>query len=162
MKNLLNLSSFLFCIIIVAIACSKSGNNYSTTDHTVGVIQSRSWTGTANGYLQGDTIEFPPPDVTHVPWAYAFNRVIADTSFPVTRINGFEISALGTMLTYKATDSTLQTVKFDSTLSGAAKSVFTFYYAKDSITYEYHSVSGYNATQNQYYQVNELWHTKPK
>jgi hypothetical protein len=52
-------------------------------------------------------------------------------------------------------------VTFDTVFSGSARSTLTYYYGKDSMTFDYHLVTGYNAAANQYYQLNEFLHTNP-
>ncbi len=160
MKNLLFLSVAIICAVFLFTQCHPGGNNYTATDHTKGMIKIKSWTGNAHGYVQGDTIQFPPPDTTHVAWAKAYSHNITDTSFSVLKIDGFDIIVLGTILRYKATDSTLQTVTFDTTVVGSGTDILKYYYAIDSFSYEFHIITGFNAAANKYYMTDLFIHTK--
>jgi hypothetical protein len=157
--KIIGVSLFFLSVVAVA-ACSKSDNSYATTDNTVGMIKSWNWTGTATGYTQGDSVIHPLPDTTHVPWPKHFSRNISDTALAITRINGYCVAIMGVSFNYLSTDSALtKTVVYDTILPGAARCYLKFYYAHDSMTLEYHEVSGYNATANQYYQQNWLLHS---
>jgi len=157
MKNLLSCTSALFFIALLSWGCNKGNNSYTTTDHTVGMIAVRSWSGTSGGFYKGDTAIGTNPDSV---WALHFARVITDTSFSVQKINGFALSVLGYMLDYQSTDSlTTQTVLFDSDITGTQTAVLTYYYLKDSMTFQLSVVFGYNTPANQYYQTNMFLHT---
>jgi hypothetical protein len=159
-KHLMKITHFLLFPILI-LACSLPGciksSSYSVTNHTVGVVGTRAWSGTISGYEQTDTVRLP--DTAHVSWASPFSRTISDTTFNIEAVNGFLVSVLGTSFNYISTDSTHGIVLFDTTLAGSATSKLTYYYAADSITYEYHHVTGYNAASGLYYQVNAYLHT---
>src|ERR1022692_3341214 len=110
----------VFCFIVWAfLSCSKGGNNYSAADHTVGLVNIiRAWSGTANGYIKGDTMY--PGDTTHYAWPKAYSRVITDTTFPVQKVNGFDVSVLAENINYSSTDSVNKIVKFDTIISSGA------------------------------------------
>src|SRR5580658_325465 len=101
MKNLTNCLCIIFLVAACSLGCNKSSNNYSTTDHTVGITNLRTWSGSANGYYKGDTMI----TVGTTLWALHFARNIVDTSFAIAKINGFVVSVLGTALDYQFTDS---------------------------------------------------------
>jgi hypothetical protein len=158
-KSLLSAFIFLGASLFV-ISCTKNNNNYSSADHTVGLAnKTYKWTGTANGYTKGDTLF--TGDTTHHEWPKIYSRTIVDTSFMIQKINGFEIAVLGAPINYISTDSTSKIVTFDTTYSGSAMTILKFYYSKDSISYEYHKVTGFNSAANQYYQSNMVLHTHP-
>ncbi len=138
-------------------SCKKGSNDYSVTDHTTGMVKMRSWSGTASGYVKTDTVLLP--DTAHVDWASLFNQSITDTSFSVEKINGFQVSVLAMPFNYVLTDTVNKIVRFDTTLSGSATSILTYYYGRDSMTYEFHHITGYSTHAAQYYQVNEFLHT---
>jgi len=159
MKRLIYTVSILSGTSLLMYSCSKGGGNYSVADHTTGIANVvRSWSGTANGFVQGDTII--PPATASVPWPKAYSRTITDTSFAVQKINGFAVAVLGYTLNYLTTDSTVNhLVEFDTTLSGSSLSFLKYYYISDSMSFEFHWISGYNSAANQYYQTNYYLHT---
>jgi hypothetical protein len=151
--------NFLYALLAATAiyGCSKS-NNYTTTDHTTGITgKVRSWSGATSGYVKTDTVIMP--DTNTVNWATFFNRTISDSFFAVMEVNGFQVSVFGTPFNYLTTDSVNQVIIFDTTLSGSAKSILTYYYNRDSMTCEYHQVTGYSNWAKQNYQVNYLLHT---
>ena len=158
MKNVMLLLSIVTCVAIIAVACNKNSNNYSVADHTTGMVNGRLWSGNAYGYTQGDTL-LTTGDTTHTVWAKIFSRTITDTSFSVQKINGFEVTVLGTTLTYRLTDSTNNLIRFDSVVTGTLNAILKYNYLNGSMSYEYHNVTGYNTNNHQYYQVNLFLHT---
>jgi hypothetical protein len=148
---------FAFMCIASFWGCNKDANNYSTADHTAQVIIPRSWKGTVNGYFKGDTTI--PPDTTHYEWAKIYNRVITDTSFVISKVDGFAVSALGITLSYRLTDSANKIMRFDSVATGSLNCVLIYNYVKDSMGLECHTVSGTNPLSGQYYQANFYLHT---
>jgi len=157
MKNLSLPVFLLFCTTLVFISCSKGGNSYTNTDHTVGMTDLKTWSGIAYGYYKGDTVL--QGDTAHIVWANTFYRVITDTSFSVQKINGYQVNALETLLNYISSDSiTTKTVLFDDTVSGIV-SKLTLYYLADTMKLELHVWSGYNSAANQYYQNNVILHS---
>ena len=160
MKKITNCTGLIFIAAMCSLGCNKTSNNYSTTDHTVGITKLRSWSGTADGYNKGDTMISTSIGLRDTVWALHFARNIVDTSFSIAKINGFAISVLGTPLDYISTDSiTTKTVVFDSNVSGTQTAILTYYYLQDSMTYQFNIVTGFNSSANQYYQVNMFLHT---
>jgi len=160
MKIFVSFISIIFLVAVLSFGCNKSSNNYSTTDHTVGMTSLRSWSGTANGYYKGDTMMSIGIGLRDTIWALHFARTISDTSFSIAKLNGFVISVLGTPLNYQSTDSiTTKTVLFDSNVSGTQTAILTYYYLQDSMTYQFNIITGFNTPANQYYQVNMFLHT---
>ena len=157
MKNLIKYTLFVALILVGITSCVKK-KNYSNADHTAGMGGSRSWSGTANGFYKGDTL-LSTTDTTHSPWPKVFSRVLTDTLFPIVKVNGYMISVLGTPLAYRTTDSVAQTVRFDSTLTNSATTILTYYYAKDSMAFEYHRLEDFNTPAGNYYQTHEYLHT---
>lgn len=155
MKNVLFLS-VLACAGIIS--CNKQNNNYSLADHTAGMITDRQWSGNIYGYSKGDTLF--PGDTAHYEWPKVFSRIITDSSFAVSRVNGFAVSIMGYTLNYRTTDEVAKTRRFDSVITGSLNAVLIYYYEKDSMSFENHVVSGYNSMANQYYQKNVLLHTR--
>ena len=139
-------------------SCTKN-RNYSNIDHTVGMTGARSWTGPIYGYYKGDTL-LSSTDTTHTPWPKVFSRTIADTLFAVQKLDGYRVSVWGVQLPYRATDSTAQTVRYDTTLPNSSPTILTFYYAKDSMTFEYHMLGEFNSAAGNYYQTHAFMHTK--
>lgn len=158
MKNLIYLSALVSSIIIVFGACNKSSNSYTVTDHTVGMVNVRLWSGTANGYTKGDTL-LTSGDTTYTAWPKIYSRLIHDSSFSVQKINGFEVSVLGTPLAYRLTDSVNKTIRFDSLVTGSLTGILIYYFNKDSMTFQYDNVFGYNVPDSQYYQAHIFLHT---
>lgn len=157
MKAKLPVLPLLLCIAVAVYSCSKSGSNYSTTDHTVGMIKIRPWSGYSSGFNRGDTL-YSSLDTHHVAWPKAYYRTITDTSVSVVRDDGFTVSMLGVVMRYRTTDSTLKYIRFDST-SSASTGILLYFFGNDSMHFEYHLVTGFNDTAKQYYQVNEFLHS---
>src|SRR4051812_12071558 len=158
MKNTLSLSFAFICAVILFAACSKNGD-YTSADHTKGMLTSINWSGIASGYYKGDTVQFPPPDTTHIPWAKAFNHTVSDSSFFIKKINGFAVGIGDQVLRYNTTDSTHGYVLFDTTVAGSGHDALYYFYGRDSFSYEYHTITGVNAATGQYYQTNMYLHT---
>lgn len=159
MKSLCYLNISLICIMLLLAACNPHRNDYATTDYTRGLIKSVTWSGTAGGYAQGDTIAHPSPDTTHVPWAKAFHHLITDTTFAIQRVNGFAVQIGSQMLRFNTVDSAHGYVKFDTTVAGSGHDVLLYFYAKDSFSYEYHIITGQNAATGIYYETDMYLHT---
>jgi hypothetical protein len=155
-----HLNSFFatICVAVLAYGCSKSSEPYSNgVNHTVGMTNSRMWSGSSSGYAYGDTLE----GENHFEWPEMFNRTIADSTFTIANLSGYAIQIGSCVLTYRSTDSVKQTVMFDSVITGTVYDTVIYYYAHDSITFSYHNVFGYNDTDHQYYQTNTFLHTLP-
>ena len=159
MKKLTIATLLLSAAALVFTGCTKSGN-YSSTDHTVGLVSSsKHFKGYAQGFYKGDTL-LHSGDTTHSAWAKYYYRVIADTTISIQKVNGFLINAMDLPLPYRSTDSlTSKVVRFDTTISGSPVSFLDFYYATGSITLEYHHIGALNTLENQYYQDNIVLHT---
>ena len=155
MKKLL-ISFALTCAVMIS--CNKKSNDYSLTDYTTGMITLRQWSGNVYGYRKGDTLF--PGDTTHYEWPKVFNRALTDSSFSLSRINGFAVNVLGYTLNYRSTDEVAKTRRFDSVITGSLNAVLIYYYEKDSMSFENHVVSGYNSRASQYYQTNIMLHTR--
>ncbi len=146
------LSVFLFSPFFLFFSCGKSsGGGYTNTDHTVGMIKIRAWSGYIYGYIIGDTML--PVDTTHYPWPKYFYHAVNDTSFEVGKIDGFTITMPGTTLPYRFTDPATKLERFDTTLGNAVPSFLMYYPAIDSMSYEFHQLNGLNVNANKYYQV---------
>src|SRR4051812_43906650 len=100
MKNLILYISLFFIFIVIS-GCHRNDNNYTAADHTVGMLNVRTWSGTANGNTAKDTLI----GTTNTKWLAHFSRTITDTTFAVQKIDGFSISILGTTLQFVSTDS---------------------------------------------------------
>jgi hypothetical protein len=141
-------------------ACSKSYNN--GVDHTVGITNTaRHWTGTAYGKADDTTISVWD-DSTVVHTAKAYTRA-ADTSFAVLKHDTYAVTVFGVLLRYRETDSLKQTVKFDTVFSAhnnTAKTELVYYYAKDSMTFEYHKIKELNTYSGHY--IEDHWALKTK
>ncbi len=137
--------------------CSKNSNNYTTTDHTAQVTVPHAWKGTIYGYYKSDTTF--PPDTTHREWAKLYNLAISDTSIIISKIDGYAVSVFGVSLSYRLTDSVNKTLRFDSVVTGALNCILYYQYVKDSMSLEYHVVTGVNPISGQYYQENVFLHT---
>lgn len=149
----------LCSITMFVYSCSKT-SSYSNTDETTGLVnKTRSWSGYSSGYYKGDTLY--TGDTTHHEWARSFYHVISDTSFSVQKINGYQISAMGTPWNYLSTDNVNHIVRFDTTLSGSPVSYLDFYSARDSVYLQYHMVGAYNAASGRNYETDIYLHTNP-
>ncbi len=157
MKKSIFVSLFALMSAVAYTSCNKNSNNFSTADHTAQVTIPHSWKGPAYGYFKGDTTN--PPDTTHYEWAKIYNRVISDTTFIISKIDGFAVSAFGVTLNYRLTDSSNKTMRFDSIVTGTLNCVLYYQYEKDSMSLEYHTVSGTNPISEQYYQTNVFLQT---
>lgn len=146
------------CALMAALcfSCNKNSNTYSTTDHTVGMVDLRHWAGTSQGFALGDSVI----SGTSTPWPKHFYRTISDTSFAVQKINGFSINMLGYVLSYRSTDSVAKTVLYDSTVAGKLSAYLIYYFGHDSITFNVHRVDSFSTAASQYYQVIDSFHTK--
>lgn len=157
MKLTLKLPALMVCAALAIAGCNKSSNNYSSTDHTVGMLTPRQWTGVSSGFTPGDsTIGI----TVHHGWPVHFSRNIADTTAIVQKIDGFTIKVMGTTLAWRTTDSAAGYVRYDTVLSGSAVSTFIFYYAADSMTFDYHKIESHNDSAGRYIETNTFWHTK--
>ncbi len=157
MKQLFTLSVGAIMAASLFTACSKGGG-YTPVDHTTGMTRIRSWSGTAAGFYQGDTVILGATKT----WALTYNHVISDTSLAVQKINGFLLSFMGKTMKYISTDSiTTQSVYFDSITTGTLTAKLYYYYAHDSLTFQLNQVNGFNTNANQYYQDNVVLHTNP-
>ncbi len=153
MKKLL----YSACALALCVAsCSKSSNNYTVTDHTVGMVGIRHWTGSKDGYTPGDTTIM---STVHHAWPLHFSHLITDTTFAIEKINGFSINMVGFVLAYRTTDSVAQTVRYDSVITGTLTASLIYFFGKDSIGFEVHRVDSFSSDANQYYQLNEVLHT---
>ena len=155
MKHALQISVIIMLIIVFS-NCTKTSKDYSTTDHTTGMTKMHSWSGTADGYIPGDTVIAPKDTVL---WALHFAHNYVDTFFAVQKINGFELSLMGAFVQYRSTDLTNQIIKFDSIAAGTVNVTLTYFILRDSMTLVVHNSSGFNAAANQYYQTNLFLHT---
>jgi hypothetical protein len=147
------------CIVLFLFSCSKSGNNYTNTDHTAGMITSHLWSGNSNGFSRGDTVLYPPSTV-HTAWPKIFNRNITDTPFTVQKVNGYEIVAFGATMQYRGEDATHTYIKFDSVISGTLDATLYYYHNRDSMVFILNRVDSFSAAAAEYYQVHDSLHTR--
>jgi hypothetical protein len=157
-----NLRMYPGCILVAAICsfgCNKSGNNFSTTDHTLGLTNSRSWSGTTHGYANGDTTVNTVSGPRDTIGALYFSRILVDTFFSIVKINGFEASVLGTPVAYRSTDPVTHIVVFDSSVTGTLSATLTYYSLQDSMTYQFDKWGEYDAVPGQTVQVHTFLHT---
>ena len=159
MKNPARIFAITFFMCILTISCAKKNNYYSIgVDNTTGMITGRIWSGNTAGYTKGDTLI--PPDTAHIPCPKSFGHNIIDTSFSIVKINAYLVSVLGTRLNYRFTDSVAKKIVFDTIFSGSSRTTLVYYFAVDSMTYDYHRVDSLNARTGIYYYTDEFLHTK--
>ncbi|MES2702030.1 MAG: hypothetical protein V4649_05295 [Bacteroidota bacterium] len=162
MRNLLSFTALAFYAAIIA-GCGRNNDYTPGYDHTSGMIKTFHWTGTTTGYYKSDSIikDVHGADSAVIKWPRHYSRLILDTTIPIVKINDFAVSFMGALLRYKSTDSSLQQVRYDTTFSGAPITSMIFYYAKDSVKYEYHKIDEYHAPTGHNYQEHWDLHTKP-
>ena len=145
----------LLFIILVIFSCGKNTNNYSVTDHTVGMVKIRAWSGYTYGYARGDTLW----DTVHVAWPEYFYHTITDTSFSVQKINGFAINVDGVVLIFRTVDSVNKIMRFDSTYANSTTSFLIWNFGQDTMHYEFHKIYGHNDSAMKYYETNKILHS---
>jgi hypothetical protein len=159
MKKLRLFSGCIAVATICSIGCNKSSNNFSTTDHTVGLTNSRTWSGTTHGYKNGDTVVNTSIGPRDTIGALYFANTISSQTFSIVKVNGFEATVLGTPVIYRSTDPVTHIVVFDSVVSGTKTATLTYYTLQDSMTYQFDSWGEYDAVPGQTVQEHTFLHT---
>jgi hypothetical protein len=154
MKHLVGSLVLLFAVMLIFPGCKKNSNNYSVTDHTVGMNKVRTWTGYSNGYYYGDT-SWAGKDITWPKW---YMYTTTDSPCAVLPVNGFVVNVMGRILNWRSTDSVLKIVVFDSIYANSQRSFLIWDYGQDTMRLEFHRMMGWNDTLKLYYQDNKYLH----
>lgn len=138
MKKNTSFLSFFVLICLVFPACHKTTTTSKPATASY-LFTSHSWFRTLTVSYEGGGGTLNPP---------GYRDTLSNDTFTIVKINDTLVSFPGyPQLIYQGTDSTAQTVVYDSIISGDMKAVLTYYYAKDSISFVYDMYSYYGLTE---------------
>ncbi len=129
-------SIYYILIFLFVQGCSPTDSKKTVTvspDYTSAITKSRIWSGIhTKGYMSGG-----------MPYPGNYNLTLTDTSLAILKLGNNKVMfpMVSFPLIYRNTDSIMQTMKFDSTISGWGGANLIYYYSADSLVFQYSMMS---------------------